>query len=155
MKIYILNLLPINVNLHKLLNSSLQHKLTNYNELISKEDGIYIINQNKCFRIEPTFNEKYNVIKDFVSLTNKPYNLLVDTTNIKTLEVYSQLPTNYILNKITEYVFYQEQKSEIKLVLKYLENKIIDFYLLYNNQELDLSNIFIKNEINMFLSLLN
>ncbi len=150
MKIYLINKLPNNfIN-----KTNLQTTIKKYNELYSIDDGQYIVNDTNCWRIEPTFDEKYEIIENYNGI-----NLLIDSTNIKKLLVLSQLPTEYICNKITEYSYFTGSKASLKLVIKYLDQpndkKPIDLYLEYNGEKFDLDNIFFKEELNMFLSLLN
>lgn len=155
MKIYLINKIPNNfIN-----KTNLQFKSQKYNELYSMNDGQYIVNATNCWRIEPSFDAKYEIIENYNGI-----NLLIDSTNIKKINVLSQLPTEYVCNKITEYSYFTGSKASLKLIIKYLDQpndlkpndlKPNDLYLEYNGEKFDLDNVFLKEELNMFLSLLN
>ncbi len=157
MRIYIVSLPLQKINLNVLLkNPNLTHTIENYIELYSKDDGQYKLHNNKIIRFEPNFQQKIEVIKSY-----EGQDLLIDSTNIKEIEVLSQLPTEYIKLNITEYCFFMgnKGKSSVKLYVKYLEDdinsRIIDYYLDYNEEKIDFDNVFFRENINMFLSVLN
>jgi hypothetical protein len=168
MRIYITNILP----------SSLKHKLTNLeqfitksfirNEIVSHDYGIHIIENNNIYRIEPNFNPDIHIIKKF--LNNE---LLIDNTDYKMLPVMSQMPINYVLTKMTIYEYQLDKKSKLKMVVECLDEPIssdiffnqykqsstnmipINFYFIYDNKNIDLTDQFLKEEFNVFLSHLN
>lgn len=157
MRIYIVSLPLQKINLNALLkNPNLSHTIDTYIELYSKDDGQYKLSNNKIIRFEPNFRQKIEIIKSY-----EGWDLLVDSTIIKEIEVLSQLPTEYIKLNIKEYCFFMgnKGKSTIKLFVKYLEDemnsRIIDYYLDYNGEKMDFDNIFFRENINMFLSVLN
>jgi len=156
MKIYIPNILP----------SSLQNKLTNLTntfgnpvikikyEVVSKESGIHWIMDDNISHIESTFHTNYELIKGYNNI-----DLLVDKTNYKSSDVFSQLPVNYILSKIYEFEF-KLNNSKLSLIIECFEetqffekNMLpINFYFHYNETNFDLKNSFFQDEFNMFLS---
>jgi len=170
MKIYITDIFP----------SSLKNKLTNIREylsntisryeIVSEEYGIHIIEGDTIYRIEPNFKPDMQLIKD--TLKNE---LLIDNTDYKMIPVVSQLPYNYILTKITIHEYQVCKKSKLKLVVECLNEPVqtnvffskknqgnidttsipINFYFVYNDAKLDLTDQFLKEEINVFLSHLN
>jgi hypothetical protein len=89
------------------------------------------------------------------------------------IPVTSQLPVNYILTKMTIYEYQIDKKSNLKMFVECLnepvsqnvffsQNKQIDtntipinFYFIYNEKKIDLSDRFLKEEFNVFLSHLN
>jgi len=157
MKIYVVNIMLEKININKFLGNKLfQHIHKSYSELYSKDDGQYILTSNKCIRIEPNFEEKIEVIKDY-----NGYNLLIDSTNIKKIEILSQFPTEYIELKVKEHCFFigNKKHSLLKLIIKCLHetsgSKIIDYYLDYSGEKIDFNDRFFKEDINMLLSLLN
>jgi len=154
MKIYVINLIPSKININKLLNNTnLENFQKYYSELYSKECGQYILTSNKCIRIEPNFEEKIEVVKNYNN-----YDLLIDSTNIKKSEIYSQFPVEYIELKIKEYCFFFGNKklASLKLIIRCLQNsKVIDYYFDYSGKKIDFDDIFFKEELNMLLSLLN
>lgn len=160
MKIYLTNILP----------SSLMNKLTKLTNtfgnpiekikysIYSEECGIYEIKDKNVFRIEPTFSPDYEIIKNF----NKN-NLLVDKTKYTLIPIISQLPVKYIISKYYEYEFKLTQKSNLSLVIRCFQEthnyeKVMipfDFYFIYKDENLDLNNVFFKEDFNVFLSQLN
>ena len=170
MKIYITDIFP----------SSLKNKLTNIREylsntisryeMVSEEYGIHIIEGDTIYRIEPNFKPDMQLIKTFFS-----NELLIDNTNYKMIPVVSQLPYNYILTKITIHEYQVCKKSKLKLVVECLNEPVstnvffskknqstidtnvipINFYFVYNDAKLDLTDQFLKEEFNVFLSHLN
>lgn len=93
-------------------------------------------------------------------------NLLADSSQIiKT--IVNQLPTK-VTAMHSKYIYFALHKtSKIKLVIQYIDNldnfnnldnldnlMPIDFYFEIND-DIDINNIFIKDELNVFLSLLN
>lgn len=170
MKIYITDIFP----------SSLKNKLTNIREylsntisryeMVSEEYGIHIIEGDTIYRIEPNFKPDMQLIKTFFS-----NELLIDNTNYKMIPVVSQLPYNYILTKITIHEYQVCKKSKLKLIIECLNEPVqtnvffskknqenldttaipINFYFLYNDAKIDLTDHFLKEEFNVFLSHLN
>jgi hypothetical protein len=169
MKIYITDIFP----------SSLKNKLTNLQEYLtnsvtkyemaSEDYGLHYIENDLMYRIEPNFKPEFRIIKDI--LKNE---LLIDNTDYKMIPVLSQLPVNYILTKICLYEYQVSKKSKLKLVIECLNEPIkqnvffqqnnhqqssnhvpFNFYFVYNNNKIDLSDQFIKEEFNVFLSHLN
>ena len=171
MKIYITDIFPI----------SLKNKLTNFdldkfnkktilrNELVSEDYGRHIIENDTIWREEPSFNQDIFIIKSVFK-----NELLVDNTDYKMLQVTSQLPINYILTKMTIYEYQTNPRSKLKLIVECLNEPVaaqnlffqqnnkadtvlvpINFYFDYNSKTIDISDQFLKEEINVFLSHLN
>ena len=178
-KIYITNIFP----------SSLKHKLTNIKELLvntfnkyeiaSEDFGIHFIEKekgknkenidDKMYRIEPSFDPKFQLIKNFGKLNS---DLLIDYTKYVYCPVVSQLPNDYVLTKLTILEYKTSRKSKLKLVIECLNEPIkigsyfspdkhigeelipINFYFVYDDN-LDLTDRFFQEEINVFLSHLN
>ena len=171
MKIYITDIFP----------SSLKNKLTKIKEylsntisryeMVSEEYGIHIIEGDTIYRIEPNFKPDIHVINNS-DLINS---LLIDNTNYKMIPVVSQMPYNYILTKITIYEYQVCKKSKLKLVVECLNEPVptnvffskttqatidttsipINFYFVYDAVKIDLTDQFLKEEFNVFLSHLN
>ena len=170
MKIYITDIFP----------SSLKNKLTKIKEylsntisryeMVSEEYGIHIIEGDTIYRIEPNFKPDMQLIKTFFS-----NELLIDNTDYKMIPVVSQLPYNYILTKITIHEYQVCKKSKLKLIIECLNEPVhtnvffskknqgnidttvipINFYFVYNDVKIDLTDQFLKEEFNVFLSHLN
>ena len=170
MKIYITDIFP----------SSLKNKLTKIKEylsntisryeIVSEEYGIHIIEGDSIYRIEPNFKPDIQLSKQYIK-----NELLIDNTNYKLIPVVSQLPYNYILTKITIHEYQVCKKSKLKLVVECLNEPVstnvffskknqstidtnvipINFYFVYNDAKLDLTDQFLKEEFNVFLSHLN
>lgn len=168
MKIYITDIFP----------SSLKNKLTKFDkylvnsvtkyELTSEDYGINYIENDSIYRVEPNFKPDFRVIKDHFD-----NELLIDNTDYKMIPVLSQLPVDYILTKMILQEYQVYKKSKLKLVIEFLNEPLqqnvffqqnnqqnfalvpINFYFIYNDNKIDLSDQFIKEEINVFLSHLN
>jgi hypothetical protein len=134
------------------------------------------------YRVEPNFNQRLQLVKGYTNAlgsgnknNNKPNDLLLDYTKYIHCPVVSQMPTEYILIKMIVFEYKTNPKSKLKLVVEYLkeptvgnyfstnkhigENMVpINFYFDYkqeSNYEIDLTDPFFQEEINMFLSHLN
>jgi hypothetical protein len=179
MKIYITDIFPSSLK-NKLTNlrEYLSNTISRY-EMVSEESGIHIIEEDAIYRVEPNFKPDIHVINnsgpdpDSDSITN---DLLIDNTNYKMIPVVSQLPFNYILTKMTIYEYQVSKKSKMKLVIECLNEPMptnvffaikngpvntdtmvipINFYFVYDEPKIDLTDRFVKEEINVFLSHLN
>ena len=164
MKIYIPNILPINIKdkmdeLTKI-TRPIERQIV---ELTSSEFGKMIINNDTTYMIESTFNNDYELIKNYqYDDTDNYVDLLVDKTKYSQVPMISQYPVKFILVNKTEYS-YKKPKSKLSLVIECVkEDKDfmttsmvpIDFYFIYENDKLDLQDSFIREEINVFLSCL-
>jgi len=163
MRIYIPNILPNSLK-HKLEklytvfgNPNIQIKY----EIISKEFGVIIIEGENITNIESSFKTNYELIKNY---SYKNYDLLVDKTNNNKINLISQFPVNYIYTKIIKLEFKTHKKSKLTLIIDCLEEPItnfeliripVDFYFIYDNDTLDLKDMFFQEEFNRFLSNLN
>ena len=154
MKIYIPDILPIKLK-NKLteLNKLCNPLTTIIYELTSKNSPTIFIKNNEKYFFETTFNNNYELIKNYNSI-----DLLVDKTEYSKIDVVSQLPIKYILTKKIEYRYKLSQISLVIDCIKDGDNENddltpIDFYFILNSEKvLDLKNIFIQEELNMFLS---
>jgi hypothetical protein len=172
MKIYISNLLPKNLNsnfvslLEK--NKNILCEKNTYTELVSRELGIITVNSNNITKhLEPNFHP---VFEQLTNYNNTKMNLLFDLTEYKYTSLISRFPTEYIYMRIIEYSYKLINNSNLVLKIKYIEEMDekhcsqlvpIDYYFEYTSQTKDLlvkdllSNIFFKNDFNVFLSMLN
>lgn len=154
MKIYLPDILPktLNNKINKLKNIK-EPKIENYCEIISEDLGIMYINEttNNIYCLETTFNTNYKLIKKY----DGKHDLLVDYTQYNKIPVVSQLPTDYVLTKIREHKY---SLSNLTLVVEFLEEDPINFYIEYINNslilELDLTDTNIQEDLNVFLSYL-
>jgi hypothetical protein len=180
MKIYITDIFPSSLK-NKLTNlrEYLSNTISRY-EMVSEECGIHIIEEDAIYRVEPNFKPDINVINGTNSINgnNIKNDLLIDNTNYKMIPVVSQLPFNYILTKMTIYEYQVSKKSKMKMVIECLNEPVpvniffanaiknspvntettvipINFYFVYDDVKIDLTDRFVKEEINVFLSHLN
>jgi hypothetical protein len=162
MKIYITNIPPSTIKLAAIDKYRISKEGYKKYELVSQEFGTHIIEKEKIYRIEPTFNMDMHLINDF-----NGFALLVDKTKYVHIPVISQLPVDYILTKMIcfEYVTNSNasKKNSVKLVVECLEecNETLDkemvpvnFYFSLNSS-LDLVDNNLLEEINVFLLELN
>jgi hypothetical protein len=175
LKIYIQNIQNNISNKLELLHKYLV-KENEFTQLYSKT-GIYIIQNNQCFLLQNT-NKKYEIKKHICH--NREYELLLDYSKENLEKIYSQLPTQYILNKITKMEYKLSAKSPLTLIvngsyekiknvnnnifLKQEKKQILDqetHFIAMNcyfeclEKDVDLDNPFFIDEFNVFLSLLN
>jgi hypothetical protein len=177
MKIYITDIFPSSLK-NKLTNlrEYLSNTISRY-EMVSEECGIHIIEEDAIYRVEPNFKPDIHVINNSDLINNSITNdLLIDNTNYKMIPVVSQLPFNYILTKMTIYEYQVSKKSKLKMVIECLNEPVptnvffskkngsantetmvipINFYFVYDDVKIDLTDRFVKEEINVFLSHLN
>ena len=184
MKIYIVNILPEALK-NKLDNftSFLSHKREKY-ELFSEEYGLHIVETNRnnepqIYKIESTFDTSYHMLKDYASSNCNSKNatevvdLLFDLTNYVKIDIVSQLPTKYVLTKMTSFVYKFNKKSKWTFVIECIRETNmellekewipINFYFSYKYsanetkitdlQKLD--DLLFQEEINVFLTHLN
>ena len=145
MKIYITNIPPSTIKLAAIDKYRISKEGYKKYELVSQEFGTHIIEKEKMYRIEPTFNMDLHLINP----------------------VISQLPVDYILTKMIcfEYVINSNasKKNSVKLVVECIEecNETLDkemvpinfyFSLNYSSNLVDDN---LLEEINVFLLELN
>lgn len=136
-------------NIIHLLDKYLVNK-TNYYDVFSSE-GHFNILTNNIYKIEhidksSKIYEKYS--NDFC--------IIVDYSLINKKEVH-QIPVDSIIIPVNNFHYAIDKKSKINLVIQMsseCDETILDFYFEIN-EDVDVNNIFIKNELNVFLSLLN
>ena len=161
MKIYIPNILPISLTdkFDKLCIYFGEPKEKIKYELISKDFGVIIIEEQHISHIEPSFNPDYELIKNYNN-----YDLLVDRTNNHTVPFNFQFPVNYTYTRFLQNYFKTHKKSKLTLVITYLEETNnnfeliripVDFYFEYDSDVFDLKDQFFQEEFNGFLSALN
>jgi hypothetical protein len=158
MKIYIANvsLSNINNNLKNLNNYIVNKNGKIIYELCTKNSGIYLIENSKLYKLVENTEENYELIKNY-----RNYDLLIDYTEYIKKEIKSQVPLNYILTKKINYEYKIHKSSNLSLIVEYEynnnenERKVIDFYLIYDEINLDMKNMFFQEELNMFLFYLN
>ena len=164
MKIYVVNILP----------ESLKNKIKNmidsfeYNEKItyelhSRDFGLHILEDDKMYLKESTFKSDYELIKGYTtSECLIKYDLLIDKQEIKNIPVISQIPVNYIITIFNIFEFKVCKNSKLSLIIECLEETEnfvkksipVNFYFNYNNDNLDLNDMFFQDEFNVFLSML-
>jgi hypothetical protein len=159
MKIYIPSIFPQTLidKLDKLTKSYGESCKINKCEIVSKDHGIFIIENETINQIESTFNSSIELIKGYNGI-----DLLVDKTKHTKTMVVSQLPSTYISSTYTEYVFKYDKKSLLSLVIECFEETTyatgieciipFNFYFIYNSENIDLNDQFFQNEFNTFLS---
>lgn len=160
MRIFITNIVPQTLT-NKLSNLSETfgepHKKIRH-ELISKDLGLFIVENNNITQLETTFITDYELIKNY-----KGHNLLVDKNKYRYIKTVSQLPVEYINSQYTVFEYKTDKKSKLSLIVECFEEKNnfnleiipVNFYFDYNSDTFDLYDSFFQEEFNMFLSELN
>ena len=158
MKIYFPHILPKSlIYVLPYLDKKLHKQQTKHiTEICSEEDGIFFIDGKNIVRLEPSYKTDY--IFD-IKFNEQP--IVIDNTKYTYINILSQLPINYILSKVIqlEYTLYSNQK-DMKLIIQCIEDNTnagdklipINFFINHEEEQLDLSNCFVIEKINMFLS---
>jgi hypothetical protein len=151
MKLYIENYHPKNLleKLSKLKEYIVETKNVTF---IYSEDGIFENSENNIFQLEP-FSEKVQRI----TLDNNTY-FLVDYTIVKReMAYYVPAEHNAIQTQIHKYSL-TKGKTNMYLIIYLSKEKEkympYDFFIEIDNNE-NLTNNFVKENLNVFLSLLN
>ena len=151
MKIFIkdYNLSKLN-NILKILEKYLIKTTVHYDAF--SHEGIYQIDNSNIYKL--TQNDKR------IKLCEKYYNnftILVDSSEVIKVKE-NQIPVDSIIIPIKNMYYQLNSNSKIKLLIQQNNNTdelmLIDFYFIID-EEMDIHNIFVKNELNVFLSLLN
>ncbi len=154
MKIYIDNL---NLNFLKDIQSLLKNNFVNSEQYIRifTNEGIYQIEQNNIFNLSP-FDADIKIYKNYY----KNFTMIVDNSYFKKESVLSIYGNNHLSSNIRRDIYKLNKQSKFNIVIENNDSKIlgnfmpIDFYF-ESNENIDINELFIKQEINEFLSLLN
>jgi hypothetical protein len=111
---------------------------------IYSTDGLYRLENNVLYQLEPAFKTNIEV-KKFTNIT-----FIIDSTPVTKVEVQSQLPIGYLIvpTSISAY-----KKSGLTLYVESIESNIVGFYFEYNGK-IDFTNQFFKEDLSMFLNVL-
>jgi hypothetical protein len=125
--------------------------ISEYYEGFSKE-GCFLMDSSNIYKLL----HQYKPLKIIEKYLHN-FTIMVDYSNtIKKKENQIPVDTEVILVKKIQYSI--DKKSKMKLIIHTSSNlhdvKILDFYFEID-EEVDLNNMFIKNELNVFLSCLN
>jgi hypothetical protein len=154
MKIYINNL---NLNILKDIQELLAKQFIsseNYIQLYTNED-IYYIEKNKIYRLEPVDKD----IKIYEKYFNN-FTLIVDLSYFKQHDTLSIYGNNHLAINIKKEFYKLNKNSKIELIIENCYNlsngeyNPTDIYFQLN-QDTDINELFIKQDIIEFLSLLN
>ena len=146
------------------------YKKTETTKMIYSTEGIFYLDNNTTYKL--LYNDKT------ITKLEKYYeqlDLIIDKSTI-TREITCQIPPKHLANPIKTFIFKKDTQSKIKLVIignksfnhinnsnipfmdknlnKELQVIISDFYMDVPD-DIDLNNIFIKEEISEFLFMLN
>jgi len=166
MRIYVEDLEPKNITRSKL--AKLGEYYSEKNDVIEvfSEQGMYLVENSKIWKLAITNDKTTKIVENGVSF-------LVDETNIEK-RMHSHIPFNNSINKKTIFTYHMKN---VKLFIKghYEESRVTilnidklgldksnvynnflveDFYFEPKYENLNISNPNVKNEINVFLSLL-
>jgi len=157
MKIYVDNLLQLNNNKYNV--NTIQNRLTNlivdsysYLEVYTNE-GIYLIDNKTIYSLDPQ-DGKPTLFTNYLDNVN----ILVDYSFFdKTLVTFVK-GNEHCQKNITKYNYKLNPKSKISLVVEVDSNdgeKNLNNIYFYSKDVIDVKELFIKQEINEFLFLLN
>ena len=141
MKIFINNIDVRNIE-QKINNLEPIYNYFNYREIYTNTSN-FIIDNNKIFKLNVN---DYNI--ETIILNN--LQLVIDKSEITKTEV-SSIPFNHIERDILVKKINFNNNMEVTLIIKYFNNKIIDFYLDTVNKNFD---DYLKNKLSNFITLL-
>lgn len=152
MKIYINN---INLNLLKEIANAFKENLVtteHYIELYT-DNGIYMIKNNKTYRLNP-HDEDIQIINNYYNL----FTLIVDPSYYEKTECFSVHGDNHTSFQIKKTMYKLNQSSNIILAIEFSQlnvNILIPRNIYFETKKkIDVNELFIKNEIISFLSIL-
>jgi hypothetical protein len=167
MRIYVEDLEPKNITRAHLVKMGEYYSGKNDVIEVFSGKGMYLVENSKMWKLVPTNDKTTKVVIEGISF-------LVDETNIEK-RIHSQIPFDYSMNKKTIFTYHMRN---IRLIVEgyYEENRITILNIdkidadksdIYNNFVVDnfyfepkqpekngINNSFVKNEINVFLSIL-
>jgi len=152
MKIFINN---FNIDILNDISELFKEFLTNceiYIRLYTNE-GIYRVEDKKIYFLE-AIDKDIKVINNYY----KNYSIIVDPSFYKEYNVSSIHGDSHLSLEIKQYCYKINPASEIKLIMSYISNKgnlIPNDIYFESSKDIDINDIFIKNEIIEFLSVLN
>lgn len=154
MKIYIDNL---NINLLKDIQNLLESYLitSEYYIQIYTNEGIYKIEKNNIYSLEP-LDKDIEIYKNYYN----NFTLIVDSSYFKKTYVSSIYGNTHLSLNIKKNIYKLNKTSKIQLVIENNDNKLFDNFVPFDiyfesNENIDINELFIKQEINEFLSVLN
>ena len=151
MKIYINN---YNIdNLSKKLKGLNEYLINKTNSIeIYSDEGIYLVDENNMYNITYLDRsiQKINYTDDI--------EMSIDLSTTNSI-IVNQLPSDNIILKLATYIYKIDAKSKIKFVINFVLIKNInynlhDFYFDVSD-DIDINSPLFKEDINVFLSLLN
>jgi hypothetical protein len=127
-------------------------KTTHYNELVSKENGIYHIFEDNIYQIT-TNEDNFEILNDYYN----NFDLVIDKSITINKKILSQLPLNYFCVDVTKTEYMINKKSKIILIIETINNNSIpiDFYFeIKDENNNSLKDKFVYNDFIFFLDIL-
>lgn len=159
MKIYVEEIQPKKITREKLLRLEEYFSIKKDILEIFSEKGMYLVENEKVWKLFPT-NEKMN------KLIENDVTFLIDESIVEK-KICSQIPMEHACIETTIFIyhsknvklviegFYEKNISTKMTIDKYGSFITTNFYFEPKNINLDITNPFMKNEINVFLLMLN
>lgn len=159
MKIYVEEIQPKKITREKLLRLEEYFSIKKDILEIFSEKGMYLVENEKVWKLFPT-NEKMN------KLIENDVTFLIDESIVEK-KICSQIPMEHACIETTIFIyhsknvklviegFYEKNISTKMTIDKYDSFITTNFYFEPKNINLDITNPFMKNEINVFLLMLN
>lgn len=149
MKIYIDNL---NLTIIKEVLANIQpyHVSTENNINIFTNEGIFSIEQNVLYKLDPVdiaIKIHKNYFEDFTLIVDESY-----FNKIKTTSIYG---IKHLHKNITKYIHKLNKHSKLKLVIEMIDMDLVNDIYFELDTPCDINELFIKHEIIEFLLLLN
>ena len=150
MKIFVKDYNLFNIkNIIHLLDKYLVNK-TNYYDVFSSQ-GHFHIATNNIYKIDH-IDKSCKIYEKYAN----NFSIILDNSITHKKEVH-QIPEDSIVIPVKNLHYAIDKRSKINLLIQMsseFDETILDFYFEIN-EDIDVNNIFIKNELNVFLSLLN
>ena len=132
-------------NLNKIINNNYYIEIVEYS-LIFSLDGIYKVNKSSDIFYKLKFLDS-----DVIHNTIDECNILIDNSTTEYEEELSQIPYNSYTKKFIQITYSIKKNGLVKFVILKNNNKISDFYFLYNG---DIRDFLFREEILTFLSII-
>ena len=130
--------------------------------LYSKEEGIFLIENGSFFQLKQ-MDKPIKYYKNFIEIKNNSkhasFSLILDESYYEKTPVVSQIPVDYVSVPVTTFEFYNSpfvkfivegNKSSLHGCSRYETFTPLNFYFKTNE---DIENHFVKEELNVFLSM--
>jgi len=158
------NIFTDKIYLSTILPKEFCKKINNIKEFLINEDiiihlysneGIFTIENNQIYKLIPHDKPIKKIIFE-QNENNKVIDLTIDSSCFEKIQVFSQIPSDHIVNSFTRkrYSLSKTFKSLLHLIIEEMSGVPINYYFLLNDA-FSFNDILVKKELDIFLSLIN